>query len=427
MDFNLSFRKNTQTYAISPILKCTARIDMAVTVTVDDTIDFYDFSIIGRGTKNNYITFPDVDFVTPIRLNPKQKDIITIVMGDKSFRKIDQCAAMYLAISSHASKGVEDCTYYFEILSSDWLNEKWLVRYITLDDIEDKKRIQKKLDSKKISNKRSSYLEPSILENQYRCSRNLFPKEERKTMDENMFTIRIVESELGELKSGASCFFFLIELENTSYEAFSFKISDLSLLDCQNVNMTLVGYINSMTPSDRLISSGTKDRFYVGFKSDKSQSLDGELLLKFCVAIDDYEGFVEEKIHFEHIAGDWKEIGHSLKSSVLSTGKQLKEENCLRDLTQKLKTAMHEFEKQEDVCFDKITVDYVDRKLIIKALTKNDSRDNFMKVDIVMFDSNDRIIGNDNFILNGHKRKFIYLSYDKFPLYKVDSVAIVNG
>ena len=48
--------------------------------------------------------------------------------------------------------------------------------------------------------------------------------------------------------------------------------------------MTLVGYINSMTPSDRLISSGTKDRFYVGFKSDKSQNLDGELLLKFCVA-----------------------------------------------------------------------------------------------------------------------------------------------
>lgn len=51
MDFNLSFRKIHRRMQYPQYWKCTARIDMAVTVTVDDTIDFYDFSIIGRGTK----------------------------------------------------------------------------------------------------------------------------------------------------------------------------------------------------------------------------------------------------------------------------------------------------------------------------------------------------------------------------------------
>lgn len=421
MDFDLYYRKSSQTYKISHKLQCTNRVEINVVITADMNIDFHDANLIGKDAKSNYITFSDIDFVLPIRLKPKQRDIITIIMRDKSFREIDQCEALYLTIKSYNCESAREVVGYYEMLSSDWLNEKWIIRHITLNDIYDVRAFQQKIVEQKRSKINAIYAVPNELISQY----TFLPSEDLKNMNTNMASIRIVESKLGELVDDTQCFLFLVELTNISNEDYSYKVSGISLLDSENVNLTLVGYIDSMSPTECAIESGTKDRFYIGFKTNKTKNIDSELLLKFYVTISGYKEAIEEKIHFEHIAGKWQEVGHSIKEEKQSAEKQ-KETRALKILEEKLNAAMYKFGVLEGLTFNKVTVDYHEDKLRVRALVKNNSKRNICFFSVVIFDANDKIVATLSDTSDDEKWKLIDMQCYDFPLYQCDNVEIVK-
>lgn len=417
MDFELSFRKSSQTYKISRRLQCTNLVELNVVITADACIDFRDVRLIGQKENNTYVTFSDLNLVAPIRLKPNQRDIITIIMGDKSFRKVDRCDLLYLAIKSYNYKYAREVTDYYAMSSTDWLDEKWTIRHITLDDVNDAKTFLKKIATHSAGNNIDSSTPNKTMPNETISQYYYFHPEELKTVNANMLAIRIVESELGKLANGTQCFFFLVELENTSDKDYSYNVSGLKLLDCENVNLTLVGYINKMSPSEAVIEKGTKDKFYIGFKTDKTQNLDGPLLLRLCIKINGYKEVIEEKIHFEQIAGEWQEISCSMK-----------EKEPIDILQQKLKIAMHKFGEEEGLTFNNITADYHGDELRVRALVKRNLKINGCRFfSVVIFDDNNSIIATlDGSSSDSIGKWKLFDSLCSISLDRCNSVMLVN-
>lgn len=412
---SLQFCKIYQHYNFINGFRITTKVKFTEANISANQLEFSDIFIMGINEDKEFEDLSAIQFSYPKRISFDGLDELWLIISENSLKKIKRCVRLYLVFELLFSESHTTFPLFFELTSADWLNSPWLVSHIICNSEVNH------TDIGKISPKCLEFAKEahkSIQEFDAHLSKLLFKKslakkslfEETPRMNADTVQIRIIESEIGYIKAGSECFFILVELENASNEERTFEISDLRLFDCEKVNLTLVGYINSISPTTNPLGPCTKDRFYVGFKTDKTKQKESSLTFKFNIGIHGYDELIEEEICFEKIGGNHSERIHKVKPPKISANKEIQlnpTQQMLEKtetLTQQLKKSLYCLGNENGLIFDKITLSINENKISICGLVKKSEKESIDRIHFVVIDSTDRILETQSVLLYSIKK-----------------------
>lgn len=395
----LHYSKIDQSCSFINGLKITTKVKLIGRNCTSSQITLLDIFMVGINSNQIFCDFPAMQFSFPKRILHEGFDDFWLIIGESSLEKMKTCTNLYLIIEFNSLDYPSQKYLIFSITSPDWVNSSWNISPSSLSiknsedfqsvliNAQNNHRIVKQFDielSKTLSKRRAIKNEAT--------RRN-------KAMDINTVNIRIVESSIGHVQSGSECFFILVELENASDEIRKFEISNLSLYDCENVKLTFIDYINNISPSEDGLDSHSKDRFYIGFKTDKTKMKNSPLTLKFNINVFGYSETIEEAILIEKIGCNWKETLHRIKSPALSQyeksqlQKRLLTQEKLERLLQQLKSGIYSFGNDNGFVFDKITLAYDEKHVSVRGLIRRNRKSNNLDhFSIIAVSSDNRIL-----------------------------------
>lgn len=433
---NLRFCKIHQQYNFVNGFKITTQVKFIETNNSSNTLEFSDVFMMGVTPDNEFEDLSSVQFSYPKRLSANGLDELWVIISENAFTKIRKCAKLYFVLQIAIQESSEYFPFIFEITSPEWLDSSWLVSDITCNqdfrNVTVEEHFLKSLeDARKahsIIQDFDAHLSKLVFDKAVAKKAHLL--KETQKINADTVKIRIIESEIGYIKAGAECFFILVELENASAEERAFEISNLQLIDCEKVNLTLVGYINGVSPSTDVLESYTKDRFYVGFKTDKTKQRESSVTFRFNIGIHGYDELIEEKIRFEKIGGDYSEVLHKIKlpnvtvdkENHLNASQQMLER--IETLTQQLKKSLYCLGNENALVFDKITLTMDEDRVQVSGLVKKREKNAADRVHLVLLDPADKILKTGSILLYFEKIDTWHTFHEEFyvPSNKVSSV-----
>lgn len=422
---NLRFCKIHQQYNFVNGFKITTQVKFIETNNSSNTLEFSDVFMMGVTPDNEFEELSSVQFSYPKRLSANGLDELWVIISENAFTKIKKCAKLYFVLQIAIPESSEYFPLIFEITSPEWLDSSWLVSDITCNQdfrnvtVEEYflKSLEDARKAHSIIQDFDAHLSKLVFDKAVAKKTHLLKKTQKINAD--TVKIRIIESEIGYIKAGAECFFILVELENASAEERAFEISNLQLIDCEKVNLTLVGYINSVSPSADVLGSYTKDRFYVGFKTDKTKQKESSLTFKFNIGIHGYDELIEEEIYFEKIGGNHSERIHKVKPPQISANKEVQLNSTqqmlekIETLTQQLKKSLYCLGNENGLVFDKITLSINENKISIRGLVKKSEKESIDRIHFVVIDSTDRILETQSVLLYSIKKINAWYTFDE--------------
>lgn len=415
----------------------TTKVKLVETNLAPYEIEFSDIFIMGMSSPNKFRNLSTIQFSYPKRLASDGLDELWLTISEKALGTLAGCSKLYLVIEIIYLKHNESYQLVYELTSPDWLNYPWSVSVIGYDqksNTDSCASFTEALISAKETHTTIQEFDKKLSTLLFRraLQRNHTFLEKRKIAADTI-KIHIVESELGYVKAGNECFFILIELENASEESRAFEISNFRLYDCEEVNLTLVGYINDISPTSAPLAPGTKDRFYVGFKTDKTRQKEASLTLKFNIHVFGYSELFEESICFESIGRDYTETINQITPPNLLLPKNSPEYHRpmekIERLTQQLRKSFYSFGEDNGLLFDKITLSYSDNGINVLGLVKKQGNRPSDTICLVALGSN-KIIKTQTILLYSLKNSKSWYTFDEhfynIPLHELSSIIVTN-